>query len=96
MSEPEQIEVRHNQAAQRFEAGTDEGLAMAVYRPGAGVITFTHTEVPEALEGRGIGSRLARTALDYARAEGLKVRPLCPFIAGYIQRHPEYQDLVVA
>ena len=50
--------------------------------------------MPEQLEGRGIASKLAKTALDYSRAEGLTVVPLCPFIASYIERHPEYADLV--
>ena len=59
-----------------------------------GLIIYTHTEVPDALEGRGIGSKLARTVLDYARAAHLAVVPSCPFIRAYIARHPEYQDLV--
>jgi predicted GNAT family acetyltransferase len=52
------------------------------------------TEVPEALEGQGIGSALARGALDDVRAQGLQVIPLCPFVAAFIRRHPEYLDLV--
>ncbi|RMF40140.1 MAG: N-acetyltransferase, partial [Anaerolineae bacterium] len=55
---------------------------------------FTHTGVPEAIGGRGIGSKLARAGLKYARQQGYRVRPLCWFVAGYIQRHPEYQDLL--
>src|SRR5690606_17493780 len=55
----------------------------------------THTVVETAAEGRGVGSALARTALDAARAEGLRVVPQCPFIAAYIARHPDYADLVV-
>ena len=54
----------------------------------------SHTGVPFALEGRGIASRLARAALEYARAHELKVVPLCSFVAGYIQKHPEYKDLL--
>lgn len=53
-----------------------------------------HTEVPEALEGRGIAGRIVRFALDDVRARGLKAVPRCPYVAGYISRHPEYQDLV--
>jgi predicted GNAT family acetyltransferase len=67
---------------------------MAHYKLAPGVITFTHTLVPKELEGRGIGSKLARGALDAARAQGLKVVPKCPFIAGYIGKHAEYADLV--
>ncbi len=65
------------------------------YRSGtAGQIVFTHTGVPPALEGRGIGSALAKTGLEYARANNLEVVPLCSFVRGYIERKPEYQDLV--
>ena len=53
-----------------------------------------HTEVPKELNGRGIGSALARGLLDIARTQGLTVKPLCPFVAGYIAKHPEYADLV--
>jgi hypothetical protein len=59
------------------------------------VISFIHTEVPKALAGKGIGSRLARHVLEAARAEGLKVVPVCPFIAAWMKRHPEYDDLRV-
>ena len=57
------------------------------------VLTILHTEVPKALEGRGIGSSLTRGVLDTARSQGLKVSALCPFAKGYIERHPEYADL---
>ena len=59
-----------------------------------GVLTFTHTVVEDAYEGRGIGSALVRTALDAARDRGLAVVPRCPFVARWIQKHPEYADLV--
>ena len=88
------FQVEHNPAAGRFEAAVDGQLAQAQYRRVGERILFTHTEVPEQLEGRGIASKLAKTALDYSRAEGLTVVPLCPFIASYIERHPEYADLV--
>ena len=61
-----------------------------------GVITFIHTIVPEQLAGRGIGSRLAQYVLDDARRNGEKIIPKCPFIAAYLKRHKEYQDLVLA
>jgi hypothetical protein len=95
MSEGDLSEVQNNRAASRFELVVDGKLAKAEYKLRPGAILFTHTEVPPELEGRGIGSQLARAALDAARAEGLGVVPLCPFIASYIKRHPEYQDLVV-
>ena len=59
-----------------------------------GAMLFTHTEVDPAFEGRGVGSRLAKAALDDVRARGLHAIPQCQFIAGYIRKHPEYLDLV--
>jgi hypothetical protein len=88
-------EVQDNPAQSRFELSAEGGTAAAYYDLSPGVITFTHTEVPRALEGRGIGSKLARGALDAVRAQGLKVVAECPFIRGYIERHPEFQDLLV-
>lgn len=89
-------EVRDNTAKHQFELIADGHTALAAYRLAPGVITFTHTEVPEALGGRGIGSQLAKGALDQVRARGLKVVPRCPFIKAYIEKHPEYADLVAA
>lgn len=88
-------DVRDNPARHRFELEVDGHLAIAVYSLAPGVITFIHTEVPDALAGRGIGSRLAKGALAQVRARGLKVVPRCPFIRGYIEKHPEWQDLLV-
>jgi len=88
------VTVRDNRNSHRFELEIDGHLAKALYTRSDGRITFTHTEVPDALAGRGVGSRLAKGALDLARAEGLKVVALCPFIAGYIGKHPEYADLL--
>jgi predicted GNAT family acetyltransferase len=82
--------VKNNEAAHRFELEA-EGRE---YRRRNGTIVFTHTEVPLQLEGKGIGNALAKSALDYARSEGLRVVPRCRFIAAFIKRHPEYQDLV--
>lgn len=96
MPEASDVAVLHNFDAQRFELTVESERAFAAYRLHDGAIVFTHTEVPPALEGRGIGSALARAALEYARAEGLAVVALCPFIAGYIRRHPQYQRLVRA
>jgi 2'-5' RNA ligase len=86
--------VRDNPAARRFELDIDGALAVAQYRLDGDTILFTHTEVPARLQGRGIGSRLVRGALDAARARGLRVVPLCSFVADYIRRHPEVKDLV--
>ncbi len=87
-------EVRNNEAARRYELEVDGGLALAAYRIRDGRITFTHTEVPDALEGRGIGSKLVKAALDDARARALKVVPACPFVKHYMDKHPEVQDLL--
>jgi predicted GNAT family acetyltransferase len=87
-------EVTHNKADSRFEVELDGDTAYAEYRLSKDRITFPHTVVPEAFEGRGIGSALVKAGLAYAREEGLKVLPLCSFFAGYIERHPEYQDIV--
>ena len=58
-------------------------------------LVLVHTEVQPAFEGRGIGSRLAKWALDDARRRGLAVTPQCPFVLGYVKRHREYRDLIV-
>lgn len=87
-------EVKDNAALGRYELVVDGATAFASYRMQDGRRVFTHTEVPESMAGQGVGSALARGALDDARARGMAVVPRCSFIAGYIERHPEYQDLV--
>lgn len=92
------LEIEHNEREKRFEAELDGHLAHADYMMGTKgtTIVFTHTEVPEAFEGQGIGSKLAKAALNYARDNELRVQPLCPFIRAYIERHPEeYGDLTI-
>jgi hypothetical protein len=93
MTTPELV-VKHNPEAGRFEVEKDGSVAVLEYRLQPGRIVFTHTGVPAMLEGQGIGSRLARAGLDHARAQGWKVVPLCSFIAGYVQKHPEYRELL--
>lgn len=88
--------VENNQAAQRFEARIDGQLAMAEYRLQGSTIIFTHTEVPAALEGQGIASKIVQTALDHARDQQQTVVPLCRFVTSFIRRHPEYVPLVDA
>jgi uncharacterized protein len=84
-------------AAHRFEIRVDGAVAgFAEYRRRGGSVAFTHTVVEDAFEGRGLGSVLARGALDAVRAEGSTVLPFCPFIRSWMQRHPEYTDLVPA
>ncbi len=79
----------------RFELPVGGQLALLNYRLEGNTITLVHTEVPAALAGRGLGSILARAALESARERGLKVRPTCPFVRDFLLRHPEYADLVV-
>lgn len=92
-SEPE-IPVLHNPEASQFEAHVDGLLAFVSYVKHGDTIIFTHTEVPKELQGRGLASILARAVLERARAEGWRVVARCPFIASYIERHPEYQPLL--
>lgn len=90
------VTVTDNPAASRYEARVgDEVAGFAAYRLREGVIVFTHTEVDPAHEGTGVGSVLARGALDDVRERGgREVVPLCPFIASWIERHPDYAALV--
>jgi predicted GNAT family acetyltransferase len=87
--------VRDNPALNRFELDLDGHTAVAYYQLSPGVITFTHTEVPAELSGRGIGSELVRGALAAARARGLKVVPKCPFVAAFMAKHPQFDDLLL-
>jgi uncharacterized protein len=95
MSPDEQeITVTNNEAKQRYEASVDGHLAVLTYERQGDTIIYLHTGVPSVLAGRGIANLLARTALDEARAQKRIVVPLCPFVAVYIRRHPEYLTLV--
>lgn len=87
-------EVQHQAEAQRFVVRTPQGLALCSYRRDGEVLVLHHTEVPVALEGRGIAATLVAAALAWARSEGLRVRPVCSYVASYMRRHPETQDLL--
>jgi uncharacterized protein len=88
-------EVTDNQAKQRYEVYLDDELAgFTRYRLVDEGIAFDHTEVDDRFEGKGLGSTLARAALDDARSRGRAVLPFCPFVRGYIARHRQYVDLV--
>jgi predicted GNAT family acetyltransferase len=88
------ISVSHDPSAGVFEIRTDEGTALLRYAHQDGKLNLLHTEVPEALEGRGYGAALAKAALDYAESLGMKIIPTCPFVRKYIERHPERAALV--
>jgi predicted GNAT family acetyltransferase len=87
---------RDNEAANRFELDADGAIAFVAYRTSSGTITLVHTEVPPALGGKGIGSKLARATLDAVRAQGRKLTVECEFIQGFMSKHPEDNDLLAA
>jgi predicted GNAT family acetyltransferase len=86
-------DVVHEPDRDRFAVHAEGQTAVLEYRRASHEVVFRHTGVPQELNGHGIGSRLAKTGLDWARAEGLRVVAGCPFVAAYIERHPEYADL---
>jgi predicted GNAT family acetyltransferase len=89
------LRVADNPAEQRFEVFADDELAgAAYYRMQGEALAFTHTEVDDAYEGEGVGSKLAAEALGEVKERGLDVLPYCEFIRGYIKRHEEYLELV--
>ena len=91
------LDVRDEVALGRYEAWADDALAgWADYEAGEGILSFTHTEVEPAFEGKGVGSALIQGALDDVRAHrpGWSVLPVCPFVVSWIERHPAYQDLL--
>jgi predicted GNAT family acetyltransferase len=88
--------VSNNAAQHRFELEVDGHVAAAYYERTGDLITFEHTEVPAELGGKGIGSKLVKGALDQVRAEGLSVVPQCPFVKAWIEKHPDYSNLLKA
>lgn len=86
--------VKNNEAAHRYEVDMDGHVAVLTYMKRGRRIIFLHTGVPHELEGHGIGNKLAQFALNEARAQNLAVIPECPFVAAYIRRHQEYLPLV--
>lgn len=88
------IDIVHNVEAHRFEAVVDGGLARCDYRRVGNVLQIHHTEVPVALEGRGIAGQLVAAALEHARAHGFKVAPYCSYVRSYMRRHPETLGLL--
>jgi predicted GNAT family acetyltransferase len=94
VSTSDAVTVTDSPEARRYEARIGDGLAgVASYVRTPDLIALVHTEVDDAYAGRGIGSALARTVLDEARAQGLRVVAICPFIDEWLTRHPEYEDL---
>jgi predicted GNAT family acetyltransferase len=87
-------DVVNNKAHHRYELAVDGHIAATYYQIADGVITFVHTEVPPELGGKGLGSRLIQGALDPVRADRVKVIAQCPFVKGWIDKHPDYADLL--
>ena len=86
--------IRHEPDQNRFATETDEGTAVLEYVLKPGRIAYVHTGVPEGARGEDVGTALVEHGLQYARDEGLRVIPLCPFVKAYMDRHPETQDLL--
>jgi predicted GNAT family acetyltransferase len=89
------VVTSHNPQQSRYEAHIDGELAgFAEYQLTDRLVVFTHTEVDDRFEGRGVGSAVVRYALDDVRTTDRQVLPLCPFVKGWIGKHPDYQDLL--
>ena len=88
------LEIEHQAGRGRFQALVDGETCVADYHVAGGVMFITHTEVAPRLQGRGIAGTLVQAALDHARAQGLKVNPLCSFAGAYMRRHPETRALL--
>lgn len=84
--------VDHNAAKNRYELTTDHGMAVAEYRQQGDSLIFTHTEVPPEDEGKGLGAKLVRAALEDTRRRGLKIVPACSFVLAFVKRHREFDD----
>lgn len=94
---PDAVRVEDNPAEHRYEIFLDDTpVGFAEYRDALGQRVLFHTVIDPEFEGRGLGGKLAAAALDDVRAKGLEVVPTCPFIRSYIERHPEYADLVAS
>ena len=87
-------DVFHNATQQRFELRVGEALCVLDYRRFPGKLVIYHTEVPQPLERRGFAARMTRAALDFARSENLQVEPRCPYTAAFMQKNPEFADLL--
>ena len=93
---PSPIAVQHNVAESRFETMVDGHLAVAEYQLDCDRMIFTHTFVPPELRGRGIAEKLVRPALELARAERRRVVPACSYVATFIERNPEFKELLAS
>ena len=85
-------DVTHNADRHQYELQTDHGIAVAVYRQQGDARVFVHTEVPPEDEGKGIGAKVVRAALEDTRRQGFKIVPSCSFVVAFVRRHPEFDD----
>ena len=90
----DRVHVRHDEAAQRFETVVEGFTALLAYHREPGLISLDHTSAPPPIESQGVAAKLTQSALEFARAEKLRVVPACSYAAAYIRKHPEYQDLL--
>ncbi|SBV51748.1 hypothetical protein XBLMG947_2538 [Xanthomonas bromi] len=88
------MHAEHELSRQRFSVDTDGHRAELAYRREGEIMTITHTQVPDAIGGRGVAAVLVQAALEYARQNGLKVAPACSYADAYLRRHPQFQDLL--
>lgn len=89
-------EIANNPAENRFETRVEGSLCVLDYRLRGNVLQIDHVGVPVPVEGRGIAAALTRAAMDWARAQGMKVAPICTYAAAWVARHPDYTDLRVS
>ena len=90
-----EFQVTNNPERKQFEVHIDDETAVLQYRFNEGIIWLMHTEVPKKLEGKGIASALAKFGLEWAKGNNMKAKVLCPYVAIYLKRHPEYNEYVV-
>jgi uncharacterized protein len=88
------VHVTHDDEAQTFSLSVEGQLAQIAYHRRPGLISLDHTNVPPPIEGYGVAAKLTRFALDYARQQNLRVIPACSYVAAFVAKHAEYQDLV--
>lgn len=89
------FEINNNEQLNRFEASLEDEKAFINYKKESdGTFILTHTEVPQKFEGKGVGSRLVKQTLEKIKANGNKLESSCPFVSSYIERHPEYRELI--
>jgi predicted GNAT family acetyltransferase len=89
-----EVKISENKEKKRFEAMVDGATAVIEYIRAEDKMYLTHTEVPKQLEGKGVASAMAKQVLEQIKVEGLQLVPLCPFIAAYLKRHPEWKEIL--